>query len=141
MINWEHRVTPSKITTLEPNQIFGFGSNRGGRHGAGAAKQAMKWGAIMNRIEGIQGQTYAIPTKNAAITQTLPLAEIQKYVNKYIAFAKENPELVFLTTEIGCGLAGCQPSEIAPMFIEAVEVDNIHLPQRFWNCLLPMLEK
>ena len=53
------------------------------------------------------------------------------YVNDFIAFAKERPELKFLVTEIGCGIAGFSTSEMAPLFKEALEIENIYLPERF----------
>lgn len=52
------------ITSLKDNEIFVFGSNPEGRHGAGSAKAAIKFGAKYGKGRGIQGQTYAIPTKN-----------------------------------------------------------------------------
>lgn len=60
---------------------------------------------------------------------------IQPYVNEFISFAKQHPNKRFLVTEIGCGIAGFSVEEIAPLFIKAVEVENIYLPQRFWNIL------
>lgn len=127
------RVTPDNITRLEPNEIFVFGSNHSGRHGKGAAKTALGWGAKWGQAEGLQGRTYGIPTKDASIRRTLTLEEIKPYVDRFIEFAKENPQLRFLVTEIGCGLAGYKPKEIAPLFYQAADVENIYLPQRFWH--------
>ena len=56
---------------------------------------------------------------------------IVPYVNDFIAFAKEHPELKFLVTEIGCGIAGFTASEMAPLFSKALDVENIYLPERF----------
>ena len=57
------RTTPHNRSLLENNQIFVFGSNEHGRHGGGAAHTAViKFGAIMGQGEGLQGQSYAIPT-------------------------------------------------------------------------------
>ena len=56
--------TGDTITKLEPNYIFVFGSNPEGRHGAGAAKAALKFGAKYGIGRGLQGQTYALVTKN-----------------------------------------------------------------------------
>lgn len=127
------RVTPDNITRLEPDEIFVFGSNHSGRHGKGAAKTALGWGAKWGQAEGLQGRTYGIPTKDASIRRTLTLEEIKPYVDRFIEFAKENPQLRFLVTEIGCGLAGYKPKEIAPLFYQAADVENIYLPQRFWH--------
>lgn len=130
-----NRVTPEDIKALKACEIFVFGSNESGRHGRGAARQAMKWGAVYGQAEGLMGSTYGIPTKNAAITQTLPIEKIQLYVLTFIEFAKSRPDLTFLVTEIGCGLAGLHPKQVAPLFAGAVAVSNIHLPKRFWEAL------
>lgn len=96
--------------------IFVFGSNLAGRHGAGAAKHAlMHHGAILFQGTGIQGRSYAIPTKDARI-RTLPLDQIKLHVKRFIAFAEIHPELTFYVTPIGCGLAGYKRSQIEPMF-------------------------
>ena len=127
------RTTPDFIKKLEDDQIFVFGSNQGGRHGKGAAKTALGWGAIYGQGEGRQGRTYAIPTKDKSVRRTLAINEIQPYVERFIEYAKEHPELTFLVTEIGCGLAGYKPKKIAPLFVEAKDVDNIWLPAKFWH--------
>ena len=127
------RTTPEIITYLPEKHIFVFGSNLSGRHGKGAAKTALTWGAKWGQGVGLQGRTYGIPTKNAAIRRTLSIAEIKRFVDEFIQFAKANPELTFLVTEIGCGLAGLKPKEVAPLFKEAVAVSNIYLPARFWH--------
>ena len=130
------RTTCNNITELKDNQIFVFGSNLSGIHGAGAAKTAVdKFGAILYNPEGLQGKSYAIPTKDKSIRSTLPIEEIKIYVDGFIEFAKQNQELEFLVTEIGCGLAGLKPFEIAPLFINVVEIKNIHLPEKFWNII------
>lgn len=96
--------------------IFVFGSNEGGFHGAGAAKTAVeKYGAIWGQGEGIQGFCYAIPTKDAKI-ETLPLDKIKSYVRNFLNFAQRNSSLQFYVTRIGCGLAGYNDSDIAPLF-------------------------
>tara|TARA_Y100000389_G_scaffold116198_1_gene113363 strand:- start:1300 stop:1695 length:396 start_codon:yes stop_codon:yes gene_type:complete len=122
------------INKLEENEIFVFGSNEAGRHGKGAALLAMKWGAIKGISEGIQGQTYGIPTKNNKI-KTLSINKIKKYVDNFIEYAKQNENFKFYVTEIGCGLAGYQPKDIAPLFNQAINLDNIYLPQKFWDVL------
>jgi hypothetical protein len=127
------RTTPELITHLAENQIFVFGSNLSGRHGKGAAKTALGWGAKWGQANGLQGRTYGIPTKDASIKRTLTIEEIKPFVDEFIDFAKENSELTFLVTEIGCGLAGLKPKDIAPLFKEGINVFNIHLPARFWH--------
>ena len=131
----ENRIASYNITKLNPNEIFVFGSNLSGRHGKGAAKQALTWGAIWGQGAGLQGRTYGIPSKNASITRTLSVKEIKPFVDDFIQFAKDNQNLIFLVTEIGCGLANLTPKEIAPLFKEAIDIENIHLPKRFWHKL------
>ena len=129
--NNQKRITDNRIQELEPGEIFVFGSNLEGSHGGGAALLAFrKWGAIWGQGVGLQGQTYGIPTMHGGVE------EIRPYVDEFIRFAKEHPELTFLVTEIGCGITGFRPEEIAPLFRDAVPVENIHLPERFWNILL-----
>ena len=61
------------------------------------------------------GKTFAIPTKDWDV-QVLPLPVIQFYVSRFLDFTKTKPNLNFLVTQIGCGLAGYKVEEIAPMF-------------------------
>ena len=129
------RITPENINSLAENEVFVFGSNLSGRHGKGAAKTALGWGAKYGQASGIQGKTYGIPTKDASIRRTLSIEEIKPFVDDFIEFAKANENFIFLVTEIGCGLAGLKPKEVAPLFKEAVNVDNIYLPARFWHKL------
>lgn len=130
-----NRITPEQITKLAENEIFVFGSNLSGRHGKGAAKTALSWGAIWGQGTGLQGRTYGIPTKTADVRKTLPVEAIRPYVDRFIQDAKEHSDKIFLVTEIGCGLANYKPKDIAPLFKDAVDVQNIHLPARFWHKL------
>lgn len=127
-----NRITPHFIDSLAPNEIFVFGSNLQGFHAGGAARQACKWGAVWGQGEGLQGQTYAIPT------MFQHTAEIAPYVERFIAFAKENSHFTFLVTAIGCGIAGFTVAEIAPLFTRVLVEDlcNIHLPQEFVEYLI-----
>lgn len=97
--------------------IFVFGSNLSGKHGAGAALYALKHHrAIYGQGVGLQGFSYAIPTKDFRI-QTLPLHEIKKYVADFISFAQYNNDLYFHITKIGSGLAGYDwEKDIRPLF-------------------------
>lgn len=124
------RVSPDKINKLKKNEIFVFGSNLEGRHGAGAAHAAVtKFGAIMGQGVGLQGKSYAIPTMQGGIDTIKP------YVDEFIEFAKQHKSLRFLVTRIGCGIAGFTDQEIAPLFVEALDVENIYLPQGFLDIL------
>lgn len=109
------------ITELEPNQIFCFGSNLAGRHGAGAAKLAMnKFGAKYGVGAGLTGQCYAIPTKDHTIL-SLSLFSIAQYVFFFKQLASLNHNTEFLVTRIGCGLANYNDHQIAPMFRGSTE--------------------
>jgi hypothetical protein len=128
--------TPEEIIFLQPNEIFVFGSNLSGRHGKGAALLAKnKWGAQQGVSVGLTGRTYAIPTVNASVTQKLPLATIEVYIDTFVKFAKANKDLTFLVTKIGCGLAGWEVKDIAPLFLGAQYVKNIALPKEFIKIL------
>lgn len=127
------RITPENIMVLKENEIFVFGSNEAGRHGKGAAKTALKWGAKYGNWFGHYGNTYAIPTMNKSVSHRLPLLTIKKYIECFIRYAKDNPRFTFLVTAIGTGLAGWNPREIAPLFSNAKFVDNIYLPKSFWE--------
>lgn len=131
----ELRITPDLITEINEGEVFVFGSNQAGKHGKGAARTALKWGAKWGQAEGLQGKTYGIPTKNASITKTLTIDVIGTYIYSFIDFAIQNPKLKFYVTEIGCGLAGYSPKDIAPLFKNAMSIKNIYLPLRFWHKL------
>ena len=123
----KNRMTPYNISELEDNQIFVFGSNEQGRHGGGAAYTAVKkFGAIMGQGEGLQGQSYAIPTMEG-------IDSMRNAIDRFIEYAKEHPELTFLVTRIGCGIAGYIEEEVAPLFADAKDISNIYLPSGFWN--------
>ena len=124
------RVTPAWIDEMDENEVFVFGSNTRGIHDGGASFTAVQYfGAIVGQSEGPQGQSYAIPTDGAVLT------DIQASVNRFVIYAKAHPHLTFLVTEIGCGTAGYHPMEISPMFKDAVAVPNIYLPKIFWRYL------
>lgn len=123
-------ISADRIEMLEENEIFVFGSNLAGMHGGGAAWVAnMKFGAEWGVGVGLTGRSYAIPTMHGGVETIKP------YVDEFIRFAQANPELKFLVTRIGCGIAGFRDEEIAPLFDEATHVSNIYLPETFYNIL------
>jgi hypothetical protein len=96
--------------------FFVFGSNLRGAHGAGAALIAKKhWGAVLGVGRGPVGASYALPTKDVRI-QTLPLADVERNIKEFLLFASFHPDLTFLVTRVGCGLAGFKDEQIAPLF-------------------------
>ena len=124
------RLHPHLIPELFLVWLFVFGSNLAGMHGGGAARLAsLKFGAVWGQGVGLQGESYAIPTMQGGVETIRP------YVDEFIGFARQHPRMTFLVTEIGCGIAGFTPAEIAPLFEAARRVENIHLPARFWDVL------
>lgn len=124
-------ITPAFITQLKSDEIFVFGSNSEGNHAGGAARQAMQFGAILGQGNGLQGQAYAIPTMFAHESK------IEPYIDDFISFAKRNPNLIFLVTRIGCGIAGFTEKQIAPLFerVKTEKIENVYLPKEFWDVI------
>lgn len=126
-----NRFTPEHITELAPDEIFVFGSNLAGCHCGGAARYALlHFGAVMGCGEGIQGQSYAIPTMQGGVDTIKP------YVDRFLDFAREWDQTTFLVTRIGCGIAGFTDEEIAPLFERALRSYNVLLPESFVRVLL-----
>ena len=124
------RITPDRIIGLAPGQIFVFGSNLYGQHAGGAARLAFeRFGAVWGQGVGLQGSSYAIPTMQGGVETIKP------YVDQFLEFAEQHPEMTFLVTRIGCGIAGFVPEEIAPLFSGAVALPNVWLPNDFWAVL------
>ena len=122
-----NRITPDRIKTLQPGEIFVFGSNLQGMHGGGAAFVALRnFGAVMGQGVGLQGQSYAIPTMQGGVETIRP------YVDEFIDFARQHPDLHFYVTRIGCGIAGFDDADIAPLFRAAMPLKNVALPRTFW---------
>lgn len=108
------------------NNIFVFGSNLKGFHAGGAAKAAKEvWGAELGVGEGITGNSYALPTMDETLSP-LPLEVIKQKVEAFIKVARSMPEKTFLITAVGCGIAGYNAQQIAPLFSNTPG-----------NCLLP----
>lgn len=126
----ERRYTPERIMELKANEVFVFGSNLSGFHAGGAARIAMeKFGAVWGKGIGLQGQSYAIPTMQGGVETIKP------YVNEFVQFANSHNELTFYVTRIGCGIAGFNDEDIAPLFVDALNMENVILPQSFVECL------
>ena len=125
-MTYNREFTPEFITELKPNEIFVFGSNIGGFHGGGAARIAnMKFGAEWGVGEGITRQCYALPTMEGGVDY------IAGKVQNFLVCAKAHPELKFLVTKIACGIAGFRIEEIAPLFADAIRMENVVLPREF----------
>jgi hypothetical protein len=115
---------------MKVDEIFVFGSNLHGMHMGGAARLAYeRFGAIWGQGVGLQGRSYAIPTMQGGVETIAP------YVDEFLEFATKHPELKFLVTRIGCGIAAFTPDEIAPLFVSALEQKNVILPKDFVDIL------
>jgi hypothetical protein len=115
------------ITELGPDEIFVFGSNADGFHAGGAAKTALeRFGAVWGEGQGLHGQSYAIDTMSG-------LGKLEEEVLTFLEFAVEHPQLRFLVTPIGTGIAGYEAEEIASLFIGAP--GNVVLPDAFVSVL------
>lgn len=125
------RFTPDNIKELAPDEIFVFGSNLAGHHGGGAARVALnRFGAQWGQGEGIQGQSYAIPTMQGGVETIKP------YVDRFLDLAYEWDQNTFLVTRIGCGIAEFTPEQIAPLFDRALDMYNVVLPRDFYDILI-----
>lgn len=126
--------TPDKIWSLKENEIFVFGSNTQGRHGKGAALWAkQRFGAVYGQPEGLQGQSYAIITKDltAVVKQrSVSLNRIGKGIQDMLLFAKGHPGKLFFVTRLGSSLAGYSAEEIKGLFerLKRWIPDNVVLP-------------
>lgn len=126
MCNEQNTFFAGRIESLRPDEIFVFGSNAQGRHGGGAARNAHRlFGAVWGEGIGRTGQCYAIPTMGGTVE------DIRPYVEEFIAYAAAHPDLTFLVTEVGCGIAGYSVAQIAPLFAGALDMENVLLPRRF----------
>ncbi|WP_019179078.1 A1S_2505 family phage non-structural protein [Microbacterium yannicii] len=112
-----------RIESLQPNEVFVFGSNASGAHGAGAARFAYdRFGAVWGQSEGLQGQSYGIDSMSG-------LDVFEEQARRFVGFATAHPELRFLVTEVGCGIAGYTPDQVAGFFTDAPA--NVVLPETF----------
>ena len=127
----KRKLTPENIQGLKENQIFVFGSNMNGNHAGGAARLAVeKFGAIMGKAKGIQGQSYAIPTLDKDM-QRVTEEELLVFLENFGNYANEHPEKEFLLTAIGTGIAGFDASYMAYMVLRANLPDNVTMPKEF----------
>ena len=132
--------TPENIKKLKENEVFVFGSNESGIHAGGAARIAFEdFGAVWGVGYGLEGQTFALPTKDKEII-TLPLPKVKTYLKDFIQFVYHNPQLKFYLTKIGCGLAGFTIEEIKTILWEGIEEFETKDPIRYTfpsNLIIP----
>lgn len=128
------RFTSENISFLNANEIFVFGANERGLHGAGAAKAAIQWGAVMGKY-GLMGQTYGLPTKDKNI-KTLSLKRIESYILQFLLTVYKHSDKQFLLTRIGCGLAGYKDKDIASIFAKYLPLpQNLTIPKEFHDVI------
>ncbi|MFA5234143.1 MAG: hypothetical protein WC390_07070 [Sulfurimonas sp.] len=134
-MKYKCKITPENITELKENEIFCFGSNLCGRHGAGAAYTAFsQFNAKYGIGIGFTGQCFALPTKDESLNR-LSVLDIKKWVDVLKSEILAMPDNQFLITKIGCGLAGYSVNEIAPLFKDFLQIENCSLPIDFINFL------
>lgn len=128
----EERVAPYLIKSLADNEIFVFGSNTLGLHSGGAALYAKEhFGAEEGKSEGMQGQSYAIPTDGNT------MEELEAAIERFTTYAVMHPQNKFMLTAVGCGAAGYSVNQIAPLFRKAYSFGNVYVPADF----LPFMPK
>jgi hypothetical protein len=130
-----HKTYKSPIVKLQSNQIFVFGSNTQGRHGLGAAKFAKDYaGAIYGQAYGLQGQAYAIVTKDLTKRKhpSIDKFEIVRQIELLYICAVENPDKEFLIVyTLKPNLNGYSPNEMAEMFSSSCIPNNIIFEEEF----------
>lgn len=119
------------MTAPARDEMFVFGSNLRGAHGAGAAFIARRdYGAALGQGIGVTGSCYAIPTKDENI-RSMDLFRINEHVCDFVTYVQNHPNLKFFITKVGCGLAGFKSEEIAPMFHQIAENENCSFPEEW----------
>ena len=100
----------------DSDDIFCFGSNLSGIHGAGAARAAYdNYGAKFGVGIGFFGDSYEIPTKDFVI-DSMDISIIRHHVEIFKKITHTCSDMKFFVTRIGCQLAGYSNADIAPMF-------------------------
>ena len=140
------KITPNdfRLLILKENEVIVIPTNMAGRHGAGLARFAnLKYGLKYGFDYGLFSKNiFCIPTKDKNI-KTLIIEDIKLYVDKFLEYAKsEGVNQIFFVPEMGCGLAGYAPKDIAPLFKNVIDcnIENIYLPNSFWEILLNKIE-
>lgn len=104
------------INELEGGQRFVFGSNISGNHAGGAAKQAHEsFGAVWGVGEGLTGNCYAFPTLDENMQQYTH-AEMESIRDAFYRCCAGHPELTFLLSPVGTGIAGYPKQYIKQLF-------------------------
>lgn len=134
---YEGLIVPDKDT------IFVFGSNPEGRHGAGAARTAReKFGAIYGQGEGLQGNAYALPTKDLIVKEnrglrSMSAEQITENIKKMYDVARENPSKKFkvaYTHELNeKSLNGYTGAEMIKMFKDAGPIPSNVIFSKNWT--------
>jgi len=138
--SFKMRYTKDKIKSLDQSEIIVFASNLAGKHHVKSViPEALQFGALPGKGIGLQGNTYAIPTTCADLKSKVPLTIIRNHIAVFVDFAELNPHLKFYVTKLGCGCAGASRydiHQIAPLFVDAVTVENIFMPKEFFDIVI-----
>ena len=127
------KYTPERIEELRENEVFVFGSNGNGNHAGGAARMAVeKFGAVMGQAEGLQGQSYAIPTLDGDMNRVTEEA-LRESVGRFVEYAEAHQEKTFYMTKIGCGIAGFDLEYMSGVMLSYDFPENVVLPREFFK--------
>lgn len=129
--------------TQDGDTIFVFGSNPEGRHGAGAAKIArLQFGAVYGKGEGLQGYSYAIPTKDLRVKQnngyrSIPPERIIKSIRRMYDTARYYYQMKFKVAYRNTdrrSLNGYTGLEMIDMFIQAGPIpENVYFSEEWYR--------
>jgi len=125
-----------KIKSLKQNEVFVFGSNTEGKHGLGAALFAkQKCGAIYGQSMGLQGQSYAIITKdlNKKIHPSIDKKFIIQQISElyYLASIDIDKKFYIAYDATSVNLNGYANIEMAGMFHLATETEVLEFNHYF----------
>jgi hypothetical protein len=142
------------ITKLKDNEVFVFGANSFGYHGAGAAAYATcgamrapssyyntpngtkgKWNikGHTGHMQGQEGQSYGLVTIiRPGKPQSLDKRFLADNIEELYEFAEENPKLDFkIAQSCDIGLCGYTPYELAELYAQYVIPPNIIFEEGF----------
>lgn len=146
-MNSRYRFTPNYIEDLHPSEVFVFGSNTVGNHYGGAAAMAYKrFGAVWGVGEGLRGNSYALPTLNRHM-EPVSVGSLRYSFKEFFRVVEANPDLCFLLTKVGCGIAGLKVEDVSTAFWDSAREfydgkwteyvgclpGNLVLPEEFYD--------
>lgn len=136
------KVYKGKIKSIKPYQIFVFGSNSDGRHGKGSALFArQKCGAIYGQAKGLQGNSYAIITKDLtkyvhpSISKEFIIEQIKELYEFAISEDGLKYEFIVAYSGIKENLNGYSCQDMSDMFSTYKIPNNFVFEENFYKLL------